>query len=69
VRRRRPPRLVVEYELERQHARVMLLACTHEDELRLRAWLRGSTVFEVLPALVEWVLDDLDRLDDEGRAA
>lgn len=61
------PRLVVSIEFE-GHGRIILDCDTHEDELALRAWLRGSTVFERLPAILERLLDDLDRVD-EGRAA
>jgi hypothetical protein len=58
---RRPPRLVIELELERHHGRIFLVADTLEDELRLRLWLRRSAAFAALPALVERLLDDLDR--------
>jgi hypothetical protein len=52
---------VIELELERHHGRIFLVADTLEDELRLRLWLRRSAAFAALPALVERLLDDLDR--------
>jgi hypothetical protein len=63
---RRPPKLVVEFELERRHGRVILVAETYEDELRLRSWLRRSAVFAALPAIAQWLLDDLDRIDESA---
>jgi hypothetical protein len=54
------PRLAIVIPLEGQ-GRIMLDADTFEDELRLRAWLRRSTVFEQLPAVLTQLLDDLDR--------
>jgi hypothetical protein len=63
---RRPPRLLIEYELERRSGLVMLIAETHEDELRLRSWLRRSEAFAALPALLANLLDDLDQLDEEA---
>ena len=61
---RRPPRLLIEFELERTQGRVWLLAETYEDDFRLRLWLRRSGVFAVLAELVEWLLDDLDQHED-----
>jgi hypothetical protein len=49
-------------ELE-EPGRVILDADSYEDELRLRRWLRRSTAFRNLPALLERLLDDLDELD------
>jgi hypothetical protein len=65
---RRTPRLVIEYELERRQGLVMLIAESYEDELRLRSWLRRSEAFAALPVLVQNLLDDLDRLDEENAA-
>jgi hypothetical protein len=62
--RRRPPSIVIQYELERDHGLVVLLADTLEDERRLRSWLRRSAVFAALPALIEQLLDDLDQRDE-----
>lgn len=56
------PRLVFVLELE-EPGRVILDADSYEDELRLRRWLRRSTAFRNLPALLERLLDDLDELD------
>jgi len=61
---RRPPRCVLEFEFERERGVVMLLAETYEDERRLRAFLRRSTSFQALPALVAQLLDDLDQIDE-----
>jgi hypothetical protein len=61
------PRLVIVVPLEGQ-GRIVLDAETFEDELALRSWLRRSAAFERLPAILERLLDDLDRRD-EGRAA
>jgi hypothetical protein len=55
----RPPRLVVVLKLE-QPGHIVLDADTYEDELRLRQWLRRSTVLRNLPALLARLLDDLD---------
>jgi hypothetical protein len=65
---RRAPRLVIELELEREHARVALDVATFEDARRLRVWLRGSSCVDGLPLIVEALLDELDRAD-EDRAA
>ena len=59
---RQSPRLVVVVELE-QPGRIVLVAGSHEDELRLRYWLRRSTVFANLPAILNGLLDDLDNVD------
>jgi hypothetical protein len=64
VNARRPPVLAIQYELEHDHGFVVLLADSYEDELRLRSWLRRSTVFAALPALIEQLLDDLDQRDE-----
>jgi hypothetical protein len=61
------PRLVVVIPLE-EAGRIVLDCATYEDEVRLRSWLRRSAAFERLPAILERLLDDLDRRD-EGRAA
>jgi hypothetical protein len=68
VIRRRPPRLVIELELERHQCVVMVLADSHEDELRLRSWLRRTPAFEDLPAFIAGLLDELDRIDEERAA-
>jgi hypothetical protein len=61
------PRLVIVIPLE-EHGRIVLDCETHEDELRLRAWLRRSPVFERLPAVLARLLDDLDEIDEERAA-
>jgi hypothetical protein len=68
VKPRRPPRLVIELELERDLGIVLLFAESAEDERRLRMWLRYSAVFRTLPAMIDRLLDDLDRLDEERAA-
>jgi hypothetical protein len=40
-----------------------VLAETHEDEQRLRLWLRHSEQFRLLPKILERLLDDLDEQD------
>lgn len=63
------PALVIVLPYE-GHGRVIFDAASHEDELRLRAWLRSSDVFAALPDLLARLLDDLDGWDaDEGEAA
>jgi hypothetical protein len=57
---------VIQYELERRAGLIVLLAESHEDELRLRSWLRRSAAFAALPALIEGLLDDLDRIDRDA---
>ena len=59
---RREPRLVIVTPLE-GHGRIVLDCDTYEDELRLRAWLRRSRSFELLPEILVRLLDDLDRID------
>lgn len=49
--------------------RVYLHVDTHEDEVRLRGWLRRSAVFRRLPAQIVQALDDLDRRDRGDEAA
>jgi hypothetical protein len=68
VNARRPPTLLIRYELERDRALIVLLADTHEDELRLRLWLRSSTALRLLPRLLARLLDELDRIDEEDAA-
>lgn len=65
---RRPPRLLVVLELERDCGLVVVDAESLEDERRLRLWLRRSEAFQTLPEFVARLLDELDRVD-EGRAA
>jgi hypothetical protein len=65
---RRPPTLLIEFELERGHGRVWLLAAeTFEDEMRLRQWLRRSSALATLGEDVQRLLDELDRIN-EGAA-
>jgi hypothetical protein len=59
------PRLLITVPLE-GHGTIVLLAETFEDEMRLRAWLRRSKAFAALPALVERLLKDLDRIDEDA---
>jgi hypothetical protein len=59
------PALLIELRLE-ETGRITLVADTHEDELRLRAWLRRSPAFERLPAILQGLLDDLDQIDLEA---
>jgi hypothetical protein len=59
---RRLPRLCIDLELE-QPGMVAVLAETHEDEQRLRLWLRHSEQFRLLPKILERLLDDLDEQD------
>ena len=51
-----------------QHLGVGFPPESYEDELRLRSWLRRSEAFAALPVLVQNLLDDLDRLDEENAA-
>lgn len=53
------PALEIRIELE-QPARLRIVAETHEDELRLRSWLRRSEVVASVPELVRRKLDDWD---------
>jgi len=46
----------------------ILAADSHEDELRLRAWLRRTHAVEQIPAILERLLDELDDRD-LGQAA
>jgi hypothetical protein len=64
---RRRPRLPVVIPLE-EYGRILLDAETLEDELRLRAWLRRSAVFERLPQALARLLDDPERIDRERAA-
>jgi hypothetical protein len=41
-------------------------AATHEDELRLRAYLRGSKQIAALPRVIAQLLDDLDQVEAEA---
>jgi hypothetical protein len=59
--------LVVVLPLE-QPAGIRVDARSHEDELRLRCWLRKSSALRALPAVVTCVLDELDE-QDRRRAA
>jgi hypothetical protein len=68
ARMRAAPELVVRVPLEGD-ARIILDARTAEDELRLRAWLRYSSAFEALPAILARLLDDLDDGDRREAAA
>jgi hypothetical protein len=54
--------LWIELPIE-SHGRITLQAATHEDELRLRHWLRGSSQWRALPVIVARFLDDLDEHD------
>lgn len=58
--RSREPMLVVTVGLEGA-ADVRLEACTREDEIRLREWLRRTGALRHLEAVVALLLDDLDR--------
>lgn len=64
---KRSPALRVVLELE-QAGRIMFEADTHEDELRLRRWLRRSSAFEALPDILGRLLDDLDEADQRTAA-
>jgi hypothetical protein len=55
------PRLVIENPLEGR-GRATIDAATHEDEMRMRVWLRAA--LEHRRPLTDWVEDVLDRLDD-----
>jgi hypothetical protein len=64
---RRRPELIVRVPLE-GHGRITFDADSHENELRLRRWIRHSHVLEALPDLVAQLLDDLDRHDRRDAA-
>jgi hypothetical protein len=59
---RAAPALVLVLPLE-QSAGMRLDACTREDELRLRAWLRRTGALRALPRIVTRALDELDEQD------
>lgn len=61
------PALHVVIELE-EDPLLFVAAANLEDELRLRAWLRRSSILPALPGLAHQLLDLLDSVD-EGRAA
>jgi hypothetical protein len=61
------PTLRIELELEQTYGRVFLMADSHEDELRLRSWLRRSKAMADLPDMARRLLDDLDELDERDR--
>jgi hypothetical protein len=65
--RRDPPALVVTLPLE-GIGRIVFVAASYEDELRLRRWLRTSDEFAALPSILERLLDDMDEHDDEDAA-
>ena len=56
------PKLIIVLPLEGR-SRIILDALTHEDELRLRRWLRVSKSFLALPQVAAQLLDDLDEVD------
>jgi hypothetical protein len=62
-----PPELVIRVPLEGS-GEMMLSAQTHEDEVRLRRWLRRSMAVHALPELLTQLLDDLDRADQQEAA-
>ena len=67
MRRREPPSLIVIFPLEGK-AIVHFDAVTHEDEIRLREWLRSGRVLAELPDALRDLLDDLDGFN-RGEAA
>lgn len=54
--------------LEGGKPRLYLIADTEADELRLRSWLRHTSLVRQIPQLVDQLLDDLDRRDAERTA-
>jgi hypothetical protein len=58
----RQPRLLIELRLE-EDGRLFICADSHEDEIRLRQWLRRTTVLE---ALEQFISEVLDLLDNQG---
>lgn len=62
------PCLVIELPLE-SVGRISLVCESHEDELRLRSWLRTSGAFADLTAILGRLLDDLDAVDAESEGA
>jgi hypothetical protein len=60
------PRLIIVVPLE-ETGRIVLDAGTYEDELRLRAWVRRSRVFALLPEVLARALENLD--NDHREAA
>jgi hypothetical protein len=67
VNPRRPPELIIRLPLEGS-ASVIIAADSHEDELRLRGWLRRCGQLGELAALLPRLLDYLDDTD-EARTA
>jgi hypothetical protein len=66
VRRREPPRLLIEVTLEEPEPTVRLLAFTAEDLERLRVWLRGAHPDDGRPAFA--LMIRLDTLGEETEA-
>jgi hypothetical protein len=62
---REQPCLHVVFALE-EPGRLLLVADTHEDERRLRSWLRRSQVLAMLPALLDRLLDERDERDEKA---
>jgi hypothetical protein len=67
-RSRSVPHLRIDLPLEGV-GRFVLVAATHEDELRLRRWLRASSAVADLPAMLHALLDDLDDADQVNKDA
>jgi hypothetical protein len=66
---KRVPLLSVVVPLE-ERAQLVLFAESHEDELRLRAWLRRTPGLERLQQALVDLLDELDDVEiDHGDAA
>lgn len=63
----RRPQLRILVPLE-SDGEIMIDADSREDEMRLRQWLSRSPAFQLLPGILETLLDDLDEHDRESAA-
>lgn len=66
---KRRPALVIRVPLEENVGALYIDAESFDDEIRLRTWLRRTSAFSAIRRQIDHLLDGLDELDEERRAA